>query len=89
MRVKLDERDHYLVSDAYSYWIVKECQNKNGETYDRRLSGYFSDIQGCFKGFAEQELRNCDAKTWSGVIRKVNELKKMIENWTRVTEITK
>lgn len=61
MRIKLDNKNHYLVSDEHNCWIVTECKTAKGDTYDRRQSGYYGDIDGAMQSYFDKSQRLADA----------------------------
>lgn len=84
MRIKLDNKNHYLVSDEHNCWIVTECKTAKGDTYDRRQSGYYGDIDGAMQSYFDKSQRLADASTFEELLEETKKIKKEISGWTKV-----
>lgn len=63
MHIKL-EKNIYLLSDEFQWWIQSETprKTKKGEDsiYTKRLTGYHGDLERCFCDYFDRSIRSSD-----------------------------
>jgi hypothetical protein len=90
MRVKLDNKGHYLVSDPYCYWVAKEVTaEKTGKPYDRTVSGYYAKPLDAIESFIDRKVRASEAEDIVQLMKEVEDLKKMVKSWKPKVEGTR
>lgn len=89
MRVKLDNKGHYLISDPYCYWVAKEVTAESGKTYDRVVSGYYAKPLDAIESFIDRKVRASEAEDIVQLMKEVDELKKMVKTWKPKVERTR
>ena len=82
MRVKLDNKGHYLNSDPCCFWITVEVKaEKSGKVYDRVVGGYYPTAIDCINGFVDLKVRSSEANDIVELFQEVEALKKQIKTW--------
>ena len=81
MRVKLDNKNHYLNSDPYCYWVTVEVTAESGKVYDRLVGGYYANAIDCINGFVDLKVRSSNANDIVELFQEVEQLKKQIKTW--------
>lgn len=77
---------YWLYSDPYCYWICKEYEYKQGkhigETYIKRITGYYPTIQMTFEGLSARHTREIESKSINTLIKEIKSLKTLIKDLT-------
>ena len=68
--------DYHIVSDKWSIWIEKDekpkkTPNTKHDVITRRVSGYHTDFFRLFRSFVDKQVRESNARTVDGAIRKI------------------
>ena len=90
MRIKLDNKGHYLVSDPYCYWVTVEVTAKeSGKVYERTVSGYYVRPLDAINSFVDRKVRSSEADDLTKLMEEVEQLKKMVMSWKPNVEGTR
>lgn len=75
-------KNRYIKSDEFQYWMVQEVTNKKtGETYDKRISGYHTELDNLIDSYDGKQLRSSDIETLTDFGKKIKQLQAENKKW--------
>lgn len=76
MATQIRSGDYTLTIDPYCMWISKKVKSeKTGKVYDRRATGYYTDLGDLLEDFIKK-AKSEDAKSLTGAIKKLKQAEK-------------
>ena len=73
---------YWLCNDPYCYWICKEYEYKQGkhkgETYIKRITGYYPTIQLAFKGLSDRHTREIESESIETLIEEIKSFNSLL-----------
>ena len=77
MKIRLD-KEYWLNSDKYCWWITKDRINKKGEVVEKNLTGYFPHLEDCLKEALRVRIKTADVTTLEDLITIMNDALKWV-----------
>lgn len=82
MKLKLDDK-HYLVSDGIDCWITVESISKNGNPYERRVTGYCRSFFQAVDNYIDKRIKTSTKCDITEIRALLIEIKQMISDWEK------
>lgn len=85
MRIKRGR--FYINSDSRCYWITEEFKPEGKKAKkdlsEKRVTGYFRDLEDCYKDFVDKRISGSEAKTMTKLMEDIGKLKEEVKELMR------
>lgn len=80
MKIQLDDK-HYLNSDPYCYWITCMVKSKDGNPYEKRVSGYTATFGDAVSSYIEKAVKQSVSEDIRLLREEIENLKREVMGW--------
>ena len=80
MKIQLDDK-HYLNSDPYCYWITCMVKSKDGNPYEKRVSGYTATFNDAVSSYIEKAVKQSVSEDIRLLRDEIESLKHEVMGW--------
>lgn len=80
MKIQLDDK-HYLNSDPYCYWITCMVKSKDGNPYEKRVSGYAATFSDAVSSYIEKAVKQSVSEDIRLLRDEIESLKHEVMGW--------